>query len=457
VPFIEDLLLDYNATTKLSKPYDDFLATGLESKSEALHQKNSLLNHLIARFAETFSDFAMTRYYDDPRTPDADDYLLHLEQNLPEKVRFLHQIPEIQRERGKGFDYQKHIKNKPDVWETDNVEGLKKRVCALLGIADARRKTLTCPPSYKVVRFSASNTSKRGFSFVITDQNEKPLLEAFAPQPTEDRRRQQIKETLDALTTEIVFEELANAVLTDSRRQTTLTEEAKKAGKDRVLRFDKDTNPDPNNNIILQKDGEAWRILVLNLDEKILVKSTSFFETVGQVFDFLTFLKTVLFDNNCDSEGFHIVEHILLRPRCEDCLGGIKPAIDLRKCLNANVTTVNGTPQYPNDVSDPYSFWITVVASKNWKRFGNKMNQAYFEQVLRAETPAHIGLRMCWLTNDELFDFETAYGNWLVELAQYTPDRCEVDEMATNLVTVLNRLTCNCCDSVETSDELMCS
>jgi uncharacterized protein len=456
VPFIEDLLLDYNATTKLSKPYDDFLATGLESKSEALHQKNSLLNHLIARFAETFSDFAMTRYYDDPRTPDADDYLLRLEQNLPEKVRFLHQIPEIQRERGKGFDYQKHIKNKPDVWETDNVEGLKKRVCALLGIADARRKTLTCPPSYKVVRFSASNTSKRGFSFVITDQNEKPLLEAFTPQPTEDRRRQQIKETMDALTSDTVFRLLTGIVVTDRAQlikdfqvQLPMT----KSADGKVIRF----GNTENNNIILQKDGEAWRFLVLNPDEKVLAKSISFFEKVGDAFDFLTQLKAAVSNDTCDSEGFHIVEHILLRPRCEDCLGKEKPAIDLRKCLNANVPMIDGTPQYPNDVADPYSFWITVVASKNWKRFSNKMNQAYFEQTLRAETPAHIGLRMCWLTNDELFDFETAYGNWLIELAQYTPDRCEVDEMATNLVTVLNRLTCNCCDSVEESDELMCS
>jgi uncharacterized protein len=461
VPFINDLLPEFDVKTNHSKPYNTFLSTGLESKTEAMHQKNELLNHLIARFAETFSDYAMTRYYDDPNTPDLDDYLLRTEQNQAEKVRFLHQIPTIQRERGKGFDYQKKVQNKPDVWDTDNVAGLKKRVSALLGIPHAQRRTLTCPPSYNVVNFTKpSKDKRRALGFVITNQKEKPLLESYLGQPTDERRRQQIKETIDALSLDALLKNLTAYKPKDATESAKKIEEIKESTTSPVIKKSADGavfsfGDAENNNIILQRVETAWKFMVLNPDEKIVAQSVSFFEKVGDAYDFLKDLKAAL-DNPCDSEGFHIVEHILLRPRCEDCLTGDKPAIDLRKCLNSVFSIENGTPQYKPDVSDPYSFWITVVASTNWKRFGHPNNRAYFEQTVRAETPAHIGVRVCWLTNDEMFDFETAYGAWLVELAQHTPDRCELDERTSNVVRVLNRLSCHCCGDAEKDEPLLC-
>ena len=480
VPFISDLLTDYDATTGKSKPYDDFLKTKLESETEAMQQKNTLLNHLIARFAETFSDYAMTRYYDNPKTPDADDYLVHLEQNMREKVRFLNQIPEIQRERGKGFNYQKRLKEQPDTWNSNNVEGLKKRVSALLGIADARRKTLTCPPSHKVVLATKLDKEKRRLlTFCIATQGNEPLMESFAAQPTEERRRQHIKETTDALTRDVFLKKLdtnkpplpnADGEYENIDDVAPFVGATKSADK-MVFRF----GNAEENNLILQKVEGLWQFMVLNPSEKIVAQSVSGYKKVVDAFNFLVKLKASIANDACDSEGFHLVEHILLRPRCEDCLDGKKAAIDLRKCLNpmAKTLTINdkvtkeiekkgseitviGTPQYDNDVKDPYSFWLTVVASKNWKRFGHPNNQAYFEQTLRAETPAHIGLRMCWLTNDEMFNFETTYGAWLRELGQHTPDRCEVDEAALNLVNVLNGFTCNCCGETEKSEELTC-
>jgi hypothetical protein len=211
--------------------------------------------------------------------------------------------------------------------------------------------------------------------------------------------------------------------------------------------------------------------MVLNSDAQILVKSAPY-EKVGEVYDFLYDLKIILFENNCDSEGFHIVEHILLRPRCEDCLDGTKPAIDMQKCLNPQsaqpiiivnengkgdtVLTIGEASKFPNDVKDPYSFWITVVASENWKRFNHPTNRAYFEQTLRGETPAHIGVRVCWLTNEQMYDFETAYKKWLLELAKHKPDICAVDEAMKHLVEFLNTLTCHCCGEEEADLKLAC-
>ncbi len=457
VPFIEDLMFDYGAISNRSKTYDDFLKNGLESESEAAFQKNIVLNHLIARFAETFSDYAMTRYYDDPNVEGIDNYLLRIEQNQAEKVRFLNQIPVIQRERGKGFDYQKMTQNNPDVWDTNNVEGLKKRVSALLGIPNATRHTLTCPPSYDIINFTKPVTDKRrALSFFIADAGKKPLLEAFMPQTTDERRRLLQKETIDALMQDVLFKNLPKVkpltqTLKPNISELTTADDIEINAEKTVIRFGKDLN----NRIFLQKDGELWRFMVANSEEKILVQSASPYKTVADAYAYLVELQAALFGNNCDSEGFHIVEHILLRPRCEDCLDGSKQAIDLRKCLNSKkIETPN--PHFEPDIADPYSFWITVVASTQWQRFKHPTNQAYFEQTVRAETPAHIGVRVCWLTNNQMYDFETAYGTWLIELAQHAPDRCAVDEAAHNLVLILNDLACHCCDNEEADDTLTC-
>ncbi|MDZ8183672.1 MAG: hypothetical protein RMX96_02255 [Nostoc sp. ChiSLP02] len=91
-----------------------------------LERKNRFLNYLIAQYCEKFTDYSLLLYNST------------LEEKLiNNKVTFLQNYPQISAERGKAFNYT----DSSQVWDTDNVSGLKKRICSLIGIP-YKRQTL---------------------------------------------------------------------------------------------------------------------------------------------------------------------------------------------------------------------------------------------------------------------------------------------------------------------------
>lgn len=109
-------------------------------------------------------------------------------------------------------------------------------------------------------------------------------------------------------------------------------------------------------------------------------------------------------------EGLQLVEHLLLRPE-----KGVKTAIPV--C--APGTPLPGLTAQPG--ADPYSFIITVFLPAWPERFRKKENRQVLERRLQQETPAHILLRMLWLTPMDMCRWETAYREWLRSLRPEPP------------------------------------
>jgi hypothetical protein len=66
---------------------------------------------------------------------------------------------------------------------------------------------------------------------------------------------------------------------------------------------------------------------------------------------------------------------------------------------------------------DPYSF-IATVALPAWPaRFRTKENRSLVESLLQKEAPAHVLLRILWLTPHDLCCFEKHLKKWLVWMA----------------------------------------
>ena len=105
--------------------------------------------------------------------------------------------------------------------------------------------------------------------------------------------------------------------------------------------------------------------------------------------------------------GLHLIEHILLRPRdntfdlVEVCLHGCD-------CLCE---------------TDPYTFRASVVLPYDAGHFDNMDFRNYFEQKMREEAPAHIMLKICWLNNDLMRQFEVGYKKWIETLAAFSSDK----------------------------------
>ena len=140
-----------------------------------------------------------------------------------------------------------------------------------------------------------------------------------------------------------------------------------------------------------------------------------------------------------NSEGMHLVEHILLRPRCknsdgvyDDCNCTYLP----QPCVNDFNTNKRVSichfqwmpgeedPCLENAVTyftpgcDPYSF-IATVAMPAWpQRFRTAENRAVIEKLLQREAPAHVLLRIIWLNPRDFCCFEFYFKKWNLHLAK---------------------------------------
>lgn len=109
----------------------------LEDGEEELwiDRRNRFLDHLIARFAERFHDYAaimLSTFGADPRSL------------IPVKGGFLRGYPELGAARGLAYDHT--LAAPGSLWDTANVSGLEKRVASLLGIPSSERRNLSEPP-----------------------------------------------------------------------------------------------------------------------------------------------------------------------------------------------------------------------------------------------------------------------------------------------------------------------
>jgi len=102
-----------------------------EDEEEYTERRNRMLDHLLARFNERFAEYAAVM-----ATLDRE---LGTERDLAtEKAAFLRTYPRVSAERGKGFD----TGDAEHLWPSDNVSGLERRLCGLLGIRRCERGNL---------------------------------------------------------------------------------------------------------------------------------------------------------------------------------------------------------------------------------------------------------------------------------------------------------------------------
>lgn len=139
------------------------------------------------------------------------------------------------------------------------------------------------------------------------------------------------------------------------------------------------------------------------------------------------------------TEGMHLVEHLLLRPRMvDDALLPIEP--DSLDCTSYDVDNKSLFDDYIMG-ADPYSFWTTVVLPHWSERFRDIDFRSFFENTLRREAPAHVAVRVFWVNPQQMQLFEKRFRCWLdvindTERADYsTVKSCFVQAM-NSLVSV---------------------
>jgi hypothetical protein len=417
----------------------------VETETKRKQRKNVFLDHLLARFGESFTDYIVKIYEEQCSCLVSQEGIFIDDTLLKIKAAFLQEIPVLSSERGKGFNYKAQDCGKPDVWDTINVAGLKKRVSRYLGYNDYTRKTLTCPPDFEIVPERTVIEGKvQKYRLKLKNRKEGTLLEG-----TKDYRQR------------------PNAV-----------KDAKDL-REQILRHKNNSDPAKEIVVVVKNDQDYYRVFVKDKENNYALQSDVL--TEGEALELKDKILKLAFPDCCGIEGFHIVEHILLRPKDDDY--NLSAPVVLEREVSGNVSsskakiTVRGTnistrtdehgdftimvppgkiildvvPETgdsskiditsapvtvtPSVIKDPYSFWITVVAPNWLPQFKNNPNgQNSFEQLVRRECPAHIVVKFCWLEPREMYNFESYYLQWLYENALEEPNDRELTEHVNNLV-----------------------
>lgn len=101
--------------------------------------------------------------------------------------------------------------------------------------------------------------------------------------------------------------------------------------------------------------------------------------------------------------GFHLVEHTLIRPKTKK--DNLLPI-----CTDTQTNLVDCF------CKDPYSFRITVVLPGWLPICMNNSFRDYAERVFREELPAHIAMKMCWISPKNMYEFEKNYFVYMKQL-----------------------------------------
>jgi hypothetical protein len=102
-----------------------------------------------------------------------------------------------------------------------------------------------------------------------------------------------------------------------------------------------------------------------------------------------------------NAEGVNLVEHLLLR-KGKGSVNGIPV------CAPVDSQGLSFNPG-----ADPYSFIMTAFLPAWPQRFRTTENRQQLESILQREAPAHILLRILWLTPWNMCRMESAYRRWL--------------------------------------------
>ena len=101
---------------------------GIDDRPAQVERRNRFLDHLVARYAERFHEYAGITASALGASP---------ESQIRVKCDFLRSYPELSSGRGLGYDHAQSV-----VWNTTNVSGVEKRVARLVGMPEAKRRDL---------------------------------------------------------------------------------------------------------------------------------------------------------------------------------------------------------------------------------------------------------------------------------------------------------------------------
>lgn len=310
---------------------------------------NRFTDHLLSRFAERFTDYAVQLY-------SMSDHVSESEL-LAAKIQLLKEYPALSKNRSGAYNY-----TSAPVWDTDNVSGLEHRICRLLGISNYFRHSISSIKS-EVVEEINNGTAEYVFRIADPENPGRTLLSSTKKYSTK-------------VEAETVFA---------------------KAMEHAALRDHYD---------LKQAADGRYHFNVIDNKGEVLARRFEFF-TSKSIAEAAILKLMLLVKEQYSNEDLFVVEHLLLRMDA----AFLQQENELFN--KENFLPVCTDADCEDCEQDPYSFRITVVLPAETIRFRNMDFRKQVENIIRQQTPAHIYPKICWVNNAQLAEFETAWKLWL--------------------------------------------
>jgi len=330
-------------------------------------RRNRFLNHLLARFSESFNEYVLMMYSinftDSTAKSIGEDKLIN------SKIDFLKEYPVLSYERGKAFNFfsitESGAIDDAMLWDTANVSGLEKRTSKLAGIKNYYRRFLSCIKNIEIntireieIQPDSTELVKIYFSFTLTNKAGQVLVpnQKFSS-------RADLQKVVDKLVD--LLNDKANYLF----------------------------------------DAASKKIEVISTESTVLAVSQVAYADKPEADKAIKHFEQEFANDCADAEGMLLIEHLLLRPRTSQYQL-------MQVCLNNDCEFCGE--------EDPYSYRISVFLPYWSGQFNNLNFREYFEQLIRTEAPAHVMLKVCWLNNQQMRMLELAYKRWVAALARFT-------------------------------------
>ena len=348
-----------------------------------IDRRNRLFDCLLAIYGESFSQDSLRHYSFYKSYEQADEEL------LSNKISFLNELPAINFNRSGGFDYSQPL------WDKKKIFGFANKVKILLGLKYFFDKSLTAP----IVREGLELVSDEQFQrlkagtvelqLVDFDDMQKDAIGKFHKISCDDSLDDINREDIENLFQEMVL--LKNNIFNESFFRNGINYSAYMLG--HVTNGNYQV-------IYMPYKGAQWCYLASYRDKQKAVKA-------------INLLRRFLVMLNGECEGFHLLEHILLRPvagdRHENC-----------------------------DISDDfYAFRISIVLPSWTTRFHNGEFKKLLEETIIMNCPSHICPDFLWLDFQAMLKFEIDYQNWI------KADHKSKDKFSAKLITFLCQIKKN--------------
>ena len=493
IPDVRHLFKDFIGTTdadwelfKSDVAYQKRMFHWLETESVQQQRTNRILDHLLARFAESFNDYVLLTYQvSDAQT--SQGRARTTAEIIRDKRAFLQDYPALSRDRGKAFNYQL-----PMADGSGNISGLQRRVARLMGIDKVETGSVFCPgariliepdptslapvfqvklvddawedllahPNYTSIENARSNATS-----LLDRLKDVANYQVNKTQGNPDQYRLQVEDASGVLLAEsapfdeedeaIVFKEKLWKLIGKAHCEVErivifspdddhysfrlekgtvlLTGTIEYALRSNALKYAGEftRHIKSPSKYLIKEDSNQYLVQVLN-DSEAPVAESALLATYSEAEQLMQQIQSQACCLECSSEGFYVIEHVLLRPHSEQQDDLLCIDVDCPPC------------ECSEGLSDPYSFRISVVLPYWPERFQNMVFRHYFEKIIRLETPAHIALRICWVDCGQMVDLEHFLNEWAEAKAAHDPcaDDVAADERLAKATTSLTKLLC---------------